>query len=106
MSTTRGGYEIAAIVASSNHLRQLQTKLTKTHRDPASRLPVISPVQMRVDDRFSAGALTRGKKSSRASGMPDRMQSEWYPIANPPFMDFMVGSDTRWARRDPQAVYR
>lgn len=95
--------ELDALTASSNHLLNLQRKLTKVQR-PAAPIPKISPVQMRVDDRFEGGVLTRGKKSILPPDAFNRFSSEWYPIA-PPRVDFFLGSNTRLIGRDPHVRY-
>ncbi len=96
--------ELDALAASSNHLLNLQAKLSKAQR-PVPGLPRASPVPMRVADRFSGGVLTRGKKSTQAPDAPDRIASEFYPIA-PARVDFFPGTNTRLIGRDPKVVYR
>lgn len=96
--------ELDALVASSNHLLNLQAKLTKVQQS-VQGMPLRSPVQMRVDDRFGGGALTRGKKSVLPPDAFNRFESEVYPVA-PPRVDFYIGSNTRWIGREPQVTFR
>jgi hypothetical protein len=96
--------ELAALVASSNHLLNLQMKLTKSHHQVSPGLPGLNAVQMRVDDRFSGGVLTRGKKSTLPPEAFDRFASEVYPMAAAA-PDFVLGTNTRWIGREPVVRY-
>ena len=92
-----------ALAASSNALRDLQRRLSKAQR-PAAAIPVVSPVAMRVNDRFGAGVLTKGKKSVQPVEAIDRIASEVYPVVAPR-VDFVMGSNTRLIGRDPRVLY-
>lgn len=96
--------ELDALAASSNHLLNLQARLSKAQRQ-APALPHTSPVPMRVTDRFTGGVLTRGKKSMQPPDAVDRMASEFYPVA-PPRVDFFLGTNTRLIGRDPRVLHR
>jgi len=96
--------QLDALVASSNHLLNLQLKLTKTDGKQVPGMPRVSPLQMPVDDRFGGGVLTRGKKSILPPQAFNRFESEVYPIT-PPVVDFVIGSNTRWIGREPTVVY-
>jgi len=91
-----------ALAASSNALRNLHMKLSKAQR-PVPAIPHLSPVVMRVDDRFTAGVLTRAKKSIQPVDAVNRFASEFYPIA-PPRVDFVSGFNTRLIGRDPSVL--
>ena len=94
--------ELDTLVASSNHLLNLQMKLTKAQR-PVPGLPATSPLAMRVDERFHGGVLTRARKSVLPRDAFNRFQSEAYPA--PPVVDFVLGTNTRWIGRDPRVLY-
>ncbi len=96
--------ELDALVASSNHLLNLQMKLTKVHNQVPAGLPRFNAVQLKVDDRFGGGVLTRAKKSTLPRDAVDRMSSEVYHVA-PPVHDFVVGTNTRWLGRDQTVIY-
>lgn len=95
--------QLDALAASSNHLLNLQAKLSKMQRQ-APPLPALSPVGMRVDDRFTAGVLTRGKKSTMPAEAINRIASEAYPLA-PPRVDFFLGTNTRLIGRDHKVMF-
>jgi hypothetical protein len=93
---------LAALVANSDVLRNLHA-LSRVPGPQAPPLPLRSPVAGRVDERFAGGVLTRARKSTVSPVAPDRMRSEWYPLA-PPRVDFITGANSRLLGRDP-AVY-
>lgn len=97
------GRDADALAASSNHLLNLRAKLSKVQRQ-APPIPTLSPLHMRVDERFEAGVLTRAKKSVLPRDAIDRFSSEFYPIA-PPRVDFVPGTNTRLIGRDPRVLY-
>jgi hypothetical protein len=101
---SRRQQEIDALAASSNHLRALHIKLSKARRAQVPGLPQRSPVPMRVDDRFTGGVLTRGRKSTQPVDAVNRIATEFYPIA-PPRVDFVTGANTRLIGREHHAVY-
>ena len=96
--------ELDALTASSNHLLNLQAKLTKAQRSVPA-MPQTSPLSMRVSDRFMSGVLTRGKKSTLSPNAVDRITSEFYPVAAAR-VDFFPGTNTRLNGRDSKIVYR
>lgn len=94
--------ELAALVHSSNHLRDLQRKLSKAHASPAPSLPAQNPVPARLDERY--WHLSRTKKSALSPHAPDRIASEMYPVPNPPTVEFVRGATSRTDGR-AQTVY-
>ena len=94
--------EMAALVASSNYLLHLQNKLSLVEAATPS-VPALSPLPMRVDDRFNGGVLTHSRKSMLPAEAPNRIASEVYPLA-PPRWDMWLGTNTRLIGRDPAVL--
>lgn len=87
-----------ALVASSNHLRNMQRRQSKVSMQ-TNALPPVGPVAVGNDERFRYGAnLTRVRKSAGPAGEFDRLSSEWYPLGTP-YIHTPTGLDSRWARR-------
>lgn len=94
--------EIASMVNASNHLLNLQQKLSLVqHQAPC--LPKTNCLPARLDDRFST-LLTRGKKSITPPEAINRFASEMYPISVPPRIDFISGQNSRYIGRDPTVI--
>lgn len=90
--------DMDALVASSNHLRNMQRALSRAPTQPDA-MPSFNPVVAPSDDRFRFGAhVTRTRKSAMPTGAVDRMSSEAYPMAAP-YLPAAQGLDTRWMHR-------
>lgn len=90
--------DMDALVASSNHLRNMQRALSRAPAQ-ANNLPALNPVTAPSDDRLRFGAhLTRTRKSAMPAGVVDRMSSEAYPMVAP-YLPAAQGLDTRWMQR-------
>lgn len=96
--------EVDLLAASSNHLLNLQRKLSLAQK-PVYGLPPLNPIAGRMDDRFNGGVLTRAKKSMLPVDAYNRFSSEKYPISEPPRVDIFMGSNTRLIGRDPKVLY-
>lgn len=94
--------EIASMVNASNHLLNLQQKLSLVQRQVPC-IPKTSCLPPRLDDRFST-LLTRGKKSITPPEAINRFASEMYPISQPPMVDFISGQNSRYIGRDPKVI--
>ena len=92
--------ELLALVDASSHLKNLQRQLTLVQK-PATPLPVVSPVQPHLDDRFSAAA-TKVRKSAMLPAAQDRIRSEGAPPL--PFHQFVMGANSRHVGRDPRVT--
>lgn len=96
--------QLDALVSTSNHLRNLQRKLSKVEVLANPTQPV-DTVGIHIDDRFAFGPLTtRPKKSGRGDGLvPDR--SVVRPGTHPSFVPpSLPGTDTRWLDRGSEMV--
>lgn len=90
--------DMDALVASSNHLRNMQRTLSRAPAQPGA-MPPLNPVTAPSDDRFRFGAhVTRTRKSAMPTGLVDRMSSEAYPMIAP-YLPSVQGLDTRWMQR-------
>lgn len=86
-------------------LRNLQHLSLAPPAVAAPALPARSPLPARVeDDRLVFGG-TRRRRSAHGDLWPDRIASEVYPLAAPPRIDFLPGSNSRMAGRDPIVVH-
>ena len=99
---TMSNAEIASMVNASNHLLNLQQKLTLVQQQ-VPRIPGANPLPSRLDDRFST-LLTRGKKSITPPEAINRFASEMYPISVPPMVNFISGKNSRYIGRDPKVI--
>lgn len=96
--------ELAALVDASNHLRNLQQKLSRVQR-PAPPIPAVSSVPGRVDDRYTLGSLTKIRKSALPPLSFNKFPSEAYPLAAP-YVYIQAGTNSRHIGRDPVVAWR
>lgn len=96
--------QLDALVASSNHLRNMQRRLSKVGA-PSNAMPDANPMLVKIDDRFGFGfTTTRAKKSGKPHMMWDRTSSELYPMQAPFVPPALPGTDTRWMQRGDEVV--
>ena len=68
--------DMDALVASSDHLRNMQRTLSRAPSQPHD-IPALNPVPAPSDDRFRFGAhVTRMRKSAMPTGVVDRIEGE------------------------------
>ena len=97
-STWGAARDLTLLVDASDRLRGLQT-LAKI-QSAAAPLPKFNPLPPTLDDRLG-GVVTAARKSMLSPHAPDRIRSEWYPVARPPTHQFVPGENSRLAGRDP-----
>lgn len=95
--------ELVALTETSEALRDIQRKLTLVQRH-ATPLPQVNALPPRIDDRMS-GAATKSRKSVLPPQAQNRIASEFYPVATPPYHHFTPGMPSRYAGRDPAVRY-
>lgn len=92
------------LAQSSELLRNVSARLSLVQRPPP-RMPELSPLPPRVDDRLNFRGVTRVKKSAMPPATLDRAASELYPFAAPR-VDFLTGRPTRVDGRPDTVVIR
>lgn len=96
--------EITALTDTSEALRDIQRRLTLVQRQ-ATPLPQVNALPPRIDDRMG-GAATKTRKSVLSPHAQNRIASEFYPVASPPYHDFTPGKTSRYIGRDPAVQYK
>lgn len=90
--------DMDALVASSNHLRNMQRALSRVPQLPG-RMPPAGPVELGNDERLRYGPrTTRTRRSAAPATEIDRFSSEIYPVAAP-YVPPAIGAASRWASR-------
>lgn len=91
--------DLVTLVDSSNHLRNMQRKLSLVQRQSTS-VPQLNPLPPVIDDRMGF-TFTKVRKSMAPPHAFNKFRSEVYPVAKPPVHQFVVGSNSRLQGRDP-----